>query len=162
MRNGSKQRYLHTYLNDHWAAAGAGVALVRRVAQENAATEWSGQLEAVAQAIVDDDDTLTAIRRTLGVGGGAVRRSVAIAAERVSRLKLNGRLVRYSPLSRVIETEGLLSGIAAKRQLWITLHSIVVPELAHVDIDRLVERADSQLAVVRAFHHHAAVVAFQD
>ena len=43
--------------------------------------------------------------------------------EKLGRLKLNGQLLGYSPLSRLIELEGLMLGIAGKLAMWIALSS---------------------------------------
>jgi hypothetical protein len=45
----------------------------------------------------------------------------AIVGERLGLLKLNGRIVNYSPLSRVLELEGLGLLIAFNESLWSTL-----------------------------------------
>ncbi len=152
---------LSLYLRDHWALAGAGVALARRAHRHNRDTPWGHQLERVARDIADDEDQLDAIRHTLAADGGRARRLAALAGERAARLKLNGRLVRYSPLSRVYEAEGLVSGITAKRQLWLALTEAVGPVSAGADLTVLVERADDQLATVAGFHRWAVTEAFQ-
>jgi hypothetical protein len=51
----------------------------------------------------------------LRFGGDKVKNIAAWGIEKVGRLKLNGQLTGYSPLSRVVELEGLLAGIAGKR-----------------------------------------------
>ncbi len=152
---------LHLYLRDHWALAGAGAALAKRAHRNNRDTPWSRQLERVARDIADDEDQLDAIRHTLAADGGRARRVAALGAERVARLKLNGRVLRYSPLSRVYEAEGLCSGITAKRQLWLALTEAIGPTCAGADLGLLVERADDQLATVAGFHRWAVTEAFQ-
>lgn len=152
---------LGLYLRDHWALAGAGAALARRVHHNNRDTPWGHQLERVARDIDDDEDQLDAIRHALGAEGGRARRTAALVGERLARLKLNGRLLHYSPLSRVYEAEGLVSGITAKRQLWLTLSEAVGPTCAGADLGVLVERADDQLATVAGFHRWAVSEAFQ-
>ncbi len=152
---------LGIYLRDHWALAGAGVALARRAHRNNRDTPWGHQLERVARDIADDEDQLDAIRHALGAAGGRPRRTAALVGERLARLKLNGRLVRYSPLSRVYEAEGLASGITAKRQLWLSLTEAVGPTCAGAELAILVERADDQLATVAGFHRWAVTEAFQ-
>jgi hypothetical protein len=66
---------------------------------------------------------------------------LAWAAEKVGRLKPNGHLTSYSPLSRLVELEGLKAGIEAKRSLWLALG-----EAGVADVAALVARADEQLA----------------
>ncbi|MEZ5411653.1 MAG: hypothetical protein R2761_26705 [Acidimicrobiales bacterium] len=152
---------LNRYVRDHWALAGAGAALARRAQRSNRNTPWGHQLERVARDIEDDDDTLDAIRHALGADGGRIRRLAVVGAERLGRLKLNGRLLSYSPLSRVYEAEGMAAGITAKRHLWLALAEAVGPTCAGADLNTLVERADDQLATVASFHRWAVVQAFQ-
>ncbi len=45
----------------------------------------------------------------------------AVVGERLGLLKLNGRIVNYSPLSRVLELEGLALLVAFNESLWHTL-----------------------------------------
>ena len=47
-----------------------------------------------------------------------VKRTLAFLSERAARLKTNGRLFTYSPLSRVVELETLALGILGKLALW--------------------------------------------
>ena len=74
--------------------------------------------------------------------------ALARTAERASRLTLNGRLLGYSPLSRVIELETLGAGILAKRGLWNALAKATDAQRVGLDFDDLVDRANTQLAVV--------------
>ena len=156
--------YLRTYLTDHWAAAGGGVALVRRIAEQNRNTQWATELDDLALQISADEQTLQAIRASLGFEvdtlNAKVRRGAVVIGERLSRLKLNGRLVGYSPLSRVLEAEGLISGITAKQRLWLALRDTVAIEIPEFDFGELAERAESQLITMRAFHLWAVTRAF--
>lgn len=156
------ERYLPLYLRDHWAAAGGGVSLARRISAENHSTPWAGELQELALQIAADDSMLQSIRMFIrtGSGRGRLRRRMVVVTERLSRLKLNGRLVRYSPLSRVLEAEGLISGITAKQRLWLAMRESVATELPDFDFDRLVDRAESQLITMRAFHLWAVTRAF--
>ena len=100
------------YLDDHWAGAGAGVALAKRLAAENEGTPWHAALCRIAVDIEADQQTLAELRVTeQGDRGFSFKRALAQGAERVGRLKLNGRLVGYSPLARVLELEALMSGV---------------------------------------------------
>lgn len=155
-------RLLEIYLRDHWAGAGAGEDLARRLADNNSRTSWAGELHDVATQIEQDDRTLSSVRDSLGMTGGRWKRSLAQIAERLSRLKLNGRLVGYSPLSRVVEVEALIAGVEAKRLLWTALEAVAPshPELAHYDLADLERRADEQLDILRRFHRKAVAEAF--
>lgn len=154
-------RLLEIYLDDHWAGAGAGERLARRLAKQNSDTEWADRLDQLADQIAEDDQTLAHIRSAFGIDGGKLKRAMAIGIERAGRLKLNGRFISYSPLSRLLECEALEAGVSAKRKLWTALRVAMAetPELNSFDLDRLVERADEQLDVLRSFHRFAAAMA---
>jgi hypothetical protein len=109
---------LATYLDDHRAGAAAGRSLSRRMAQENSDTGWAEKLAWLASEIEDDDHTLGELRAVLGVRGGLVKRALARVAVEAGRLKLNRRLFRYSPLSRLLEAEAMMAGVRAKKCLW--------------------------------------------
>lgn len=155
-------RLIEIYLRDHWAGAGAGEDLARRLADNNSRTHWADALDGVATRIAEDETTLGEVRDRLGITGGGWKRSLAQMGERVSRLKLNGRLLGYSPLSRVVEAEALIAGVTAKRLLWTALGTISGDhaQLARYDFAGLEQRADEQLATLRKFHREAVVEAF--
>ena len=78
-------------------------------------------------------------------------------AEKLGRLKLNGRLRGYSPLSRQLELEGLLVGITGKMALWKTLAELdaVDAERIGVDFARMAARAAEQRSTVEDLHRLA-------
>ena len=82
------------------------------------------------------------------------------AGELVGRLKTNGRLSTYSPLSRLLELEMLLAGIDAKRSLWRSLNTAAIGELSDFDFDEMERRASSQRTRLIPFHAQAALAAF--
>ena len=70
----------------------------------------------------------------------------AWAGEKLGRLKLNGSLLSYSPLSRLEEIEGLSLGVEGKLGLWQALKVTHGDDgrLRGVDLDALITRARSQ------------------
>ena len=151
------QKLLKIYLQDHHAASAAGLNLARRLARENAATSFADDLAGLAQEIAEDRAQLGTVLQVLRVEPSRVKIALAWSAERVARLKLNGRLLEYSPLSRLIELETLSAGIQAKRGLWQALGQIADRELG-VDLDRLTSRAEAQLALVERLRTRAAEI----
>ena len=115
------QELLGIYLDDHWAGAGAGTSLANRLATQNEGTQWSAELRRIADEIEQDQLTLGRLREACGSDGFSIKRLAAKAVERVSWLKLNGSLIGYSPLSRVLELEALIVGVKGKRLLWGSL-----------------------------------------
>jgi hypothetical protein len=152
-------RYLSIYLNDHLAGATLGVELAARTLRENEGTELGTTLRPLHAEIVEDRETLIGLMRELGIRRSQPKLAAAWAAEKVARLKPNGALSGYSPLSRVLELEGLAAGIAAKRALWLSLAEIDGLE-ARLDPAALAERAASQLERLEPFRRAAARVAF--
>ncbi|HET8739814.1 MAG TPA: hypothetical protein VFO17_08795 [Acidimicrobiia bacterium] len=151
------EKLVAIYLNDHWAGAGAGKALAKRVEGHNRGTEWGPILAEVATQIAEDERTLRELRERLGVGGGAAKRFLAVAGERVSRLKLNGRLVGFSPLSRLLEIEALICGVAGKKCLWSALRAIPgSTDLSDFELERLEQRAIEQMEILMSAHEKAA------
>ena len=140
-------RQLDIYLNDHLAGAMVGVELSRRAANSNRGTPSGEFLERLQQDIAEDRRTLLAVVRALGVDISPAKPSLAWIAEKVGRLKLNGRLRGYSPLSRLVELEGLEAGVAAKRSRWQALARAFPQDarLAGFDLDALIARAEQQL-----------------
>lgn len=90
---------LSIYLNDHLAAATAGANLARRAAGSNEGTAYGPGLEAVANEIEQDRAALVDVMRRLSVGHDHLKTGLAWGAERAGRLKFNGQLLGYSPLS---------------------------------------------------------------
>lgn len=85
-----------------------------------------------------------------------VKHGLALAAERAGRLKLNGRLRGYSPLSRLLELEGLVLGATGKRALWRALREVDDESLRSIDLVSLERRADAQLAELEQHRLEAA------
>ena len=106
-----------------------------------------------------DRETLIAIMERLGVGRGRLKPALAVAGERLGRLKPNGQLRGYSPLSRLDEIELLQIGVAGKRRLWRALEHTHAAELASFDLGALAERATAQLDRLEALHVKAAALA---
>jgi hypothetical protein len=139
-------RFLEIYLADHLAAATAGLALVRRAARSNTGTRTGDTLRRLTAEIDEDRHTLRRLVSDLGFSGSKPKEVVAWAAEKVRRLKLNGQLRGYSPLSRVLELEALSVGIAGKLALWETLQRVPDPRrrLRASELRHLIERARRQ------------------
>lgn len=142
-------KLLGIYLNDHLAGSTVGRDLARRAAGNNRDDPELGPFLAdLAQQIDDDRDALLSLMGRLDVGEDRIKQLGGWAAEKLGRLKLNGRLLGYSPLSRLVELEGLCLGIAGKRSLWKSLERLqhAEPRLAQADLPRLIARSERQLA----------------
>lgn len=155
-------RMLATYLRDHAAGAVAGEALARRCHKSNADTPFGAVLADIAAEIAEDRRTLAELMRDLDVSPSRVKGVIGAVAEFVGRLKSNGRLVRYSPSSRVVELEALAAGVLTKRNLWRSLSGAAAqrPELDAEQLDILEQRATTQLDRLLEAHRRAAATAF--
>ena len=147
-------RLFAIYLNDHRAGAAGGLSLARRMADRYGDQPEYRELVRLREEIAADVDELDRLRTHLGVRGARLKCALAVLAERLGRLKLNGRLLRRSPLSPLLELELLSGGVAAKRQLWVA--AMVVGRADGLDLHRLRDRADDQLERLRSLHRHAA------
>jgi hypothetical protein len=146
-------RYLAIYLNDHLAGAALGVELARRLRSSNSGdAEFGAPLARICGEIEEDRETLIRLTDRLGIKRGQIKPALAKAAERLGRLKPNGHLRTYSPLSRVLELEVLASGIGGKMQLWNALEESFGDSLEGFDFHALAERADRQGQVVEDLH----------
>jgi hypothetical protein len=151
-----------TYLSDHHAGATFGVELARRARDENEGTSYAAFFSRLATEIEQDRDELAAIMRSLDVGSDRLKESVAWAGEKLGRLKPNGRVLGYAPLSRVLELESLIAGVSAKLALWRGLEELVSqePRLDAELLARLADRAQRQLRDLRIQQRSAVRAAF--
>jgi hypothetical protein len=158
----TSERLLEIYLADHLAAATAGAALARRTAKSNAATTFGGALRRLAADIDDDRRTLQSIVAELGFRESKAKEAIAWAGEKAGRLKLNGQIRGYSPLSRVLELEALSVGVAGKLALWRSLQAVpgTTERLGGVDLELLAERAREQRDEIEELRLRAAREAF--
>jgi hypothetical protein len=142
----SSSARLATYLNDHLAGATVGVELVRRAAGSNRGTSYGQVLSELADELAADRRTLETIMNRLEVRQDRAKAALAWGAEKLGRLKLNGQLVGYSPLSRLEELEALVLAVHGKLLLWQTLTGLAAVDrrLADFDFSELAKRARSQ------------------
>jgi hypothetical protein len=100
--------------------------------------------------------------RKLAAGENVAKTTLAWIAERTGRLKLNGRLLSYSPLSRVEELEALRLGVEGKLALWRALKETRAtdPRLKGIDLDELARRAEGQRDELESMRLEAASQAF--
>ena len=109
-------KLLAIYLNDHLAGATLGVELARRLRGSNEGDpEFGPTLTELCAEIEADRETLEAMMEKLGVGRSKLKPLTAVLGERLGRLKLNGQLRGYSPLSRLVELEILQLGVTGKQ-----------------------------------------------
>jgi hypothetical protein len=152
---------LAIYLNDHRAGAVAGVELAKRTLGNNRGTEYEAFLERLVADIQEDQAALEGIIERSNLPKSPVKPGLAWAGEKVGRLKLNGAITGYSPLSRLVELEGLKLGITGKLSLWRSLKEARPQDAAVTDdeLDELIARAEAQMEVVEEHRLKAAKAA---
>lgn len=153
---------LGIYLNDHLAGATVGLELARRTHSQNKGNEVGRYFEQLIEDLNQDRESLKSVMEALNVPINQAKTAAGWLAEKVGRLKFNGRLIGYSPLSRLEELEALCMGVEGKLSLWRTLKIAAEAEerLEGVDLDGLVRRAEQQRADLERFRVTAAAEAF--
>ena len=159
-RPASPTTLLGIYLNDHAAAAVAGLELARRCQASNRGTALGRDLAIFVTEAGEDREQVLRLLRRLGVPEDRKKRAAAFVAERVARLKLNGQLLGYSDLSRLVELEALCSGVEAKLSLWRSLQQVAGGEAVGADLDHLVARAQRHREMLEGHRLEAARRAF--
>ncbi|MCW4355941.1 hypothetical protein ONR57_21785 [Hoyosella sp. YIM 151337] len=150
-------------MNDQLALGIGWRQLAKRSQRSNRGTEVGNALAEVATGIAEDVETFRDMMRRLGFRENPVKVLGALASERLGRLKLNGRIVRYSPLSRFDELDFLTMGIEGKKQLWHTLESLadLTTRLPEVDFQHLIDRAEHQRTLLEPHRLQAGKAAFR-
>jgi hypothetical protein len=155
-RPGSK--YLPIYLNDHLMGSTTGLELVRRIAHEYPGTDLGVFADGLAAEIAEDRDTLLEIMDRLGASRDQAKVALGWVTEKVGRLKLNGELRDRSPLSPLVELEGLSIGIEGKHLMWVVLAEVdaVAEAIGRDRLAKLVARAVDQRERVEVHRRAAA------
>jgi hypothetical protein len=136
---------LKTYLQDHHAGSTTGLELARRAARSNADDPAYGpELARIATEIDEDRETLERLMDHLGTAPHRIKDLGAWAFEKLGRLKPNNSLLSYSPLSRVVELEGLALGVTGKLALWRALREVLGDAEGEFDFVALAARAEDQ------------------
>ena len=153
---------LRIYLRDHEAASVGGLQLFRRCCKANRGTAYAAELQRLTEDVRANRDALRRICQMFGVEYSTLGRAAAYAGATLGRIKMNGRVFKYSPLSRVIELEALSSGVMSQLRLWESLVrlSAVEGRLDQVELSRHVTEASGQLDALHLLHDKAVDEAF--
>lgn len=135
----ARSTYLKIYLQDMEAFTKAACRLAGRTLGSNRNTPYRPTLERAHAVLQAENEAQRALMDAAGVAPNALKDAAAVAAETLGRLKLNGEWLSYSPLSRVLELQGLLAAVHARSGFWRA-----VAHLAGADA-----RFDAQLAAER-------------
>jgi hypothetical protein len=152
------RKLLGTYLNDHLAGSTVGLELAKRARGSNKDNDYGAVLARIVTEIDEDRETLQRLMGAFEINRDRPKVAVAWIAEKLGRLKPNGRLTSYSPLSRLVELEMLALGLAGKVSLWEALGEVADQDtrLDAAELKRLAERAERQRAEVWKLRQRAA------
>ena len=156
------EKRLRIYLNDHSAGSLTGYELAKRCLASNEGTELGDYLRTFVAQLEDERADLKRLMESLGFPEDKFKEGMGWMAEKAGRLKLNGQIRGYSPLSRVIELEGLVIGVTGKRSLWRSVkeYGTTDPRVGVIDVDRLEQQAQAQLEELEKHRLGAAEKAF--
>ncbi len=154
----TRQSRLDIYLNDHLAGSTAGAGLVRRMVSEHGDSPYGDELKALAAEIAQDRQSLFRVVADLGIPVKRYKLYGAWLGEKIGRVKPNGRLLRRSGLSLLVELEALRMAAQGKALLWQALLA-AAPQDARLDAERLeqlLHRARQQGETLETLHERAA------
>jgi hypothetical protein len=157
-RGSALSKFLDIYLNDHLAGATAGRELAKRALSENAENDFGRYLGGLVSDIESDIGSLEDLMERLEVSTDRLKTTAAWVLEKVGRLKLNGQLWGYSPLSRLVELESLALGVEGKLSLWRSLAHTLESDsrVKGFDFEALIRSAERQRAELEVQRLRAA------
>ncbi|MDJ0318945.1 hypothetical protein [Pseudarthrobacter sp. PS3-L1] len=147
------KKLLGIYLNDHYAGAAAGRKRMANMAKMYKESPVGPQLRIIANQVDEETRSLEGLIRYLGISRSRHLVAAAAIGERLGRFKLNGRVIRASPLTPLVEAEFMRSAIVAKIGLWRTLMDLS----PHLNLDpanfqNLQDQAATQLLTFDDMH----------
>lgn len=144
------------YLSDHAAGAATLVQRLRRMA-ETYGPDLAVPMAVLADTLERERDWVMSLMTSRQLTPSRWKSAAGVVAERIGRLKLNGRTLQQSPLSPLLELELLGSGLRGKRSGWRTLlewsaELEIDPDELHAllaDVDRQIDQVEALLAKQR-------------
>lgn len=132
--------------------------LFRRSARTHSSAHAREVLARIGAEVEAERSDLHAIASTIGARHVRALELAASVGERIGRLKLNGALLRRSPLSDLVEVEALLLGVTGKLRLWTALLTLAATDdrLDQTQLQRLADQAENQLEALQHLHDTAA------
>jgi hypothetical protein len=157
-----ERRLLGIYLSDHLAGSAGGRSLAKRIAKSHGMESARREGERLVSEIDEERAVLERTMGALGTSPSRIKERLAPALELVGRLKLNGSLTTRSPLSDLVELEGMSLGVNGKLRMWQALRILAPgePALDEGQLDRMIEQAEAQIARLDALRAQATTRAF--
>ncbi len=149
------------YLNDHRALLAAELAIANRCRSSNEGSELAHDLTVHIGEVTTDqvllDECITSLNGTVD----RLKTGAALLAERLGRLKTNGQLIGYSPLSRLIELEALIAATRGRLSVWNTLDHCSTSALLPAEPGNRGHIAHEQITILERHHRAATDAAFK-
>lgn len=158
----STKDLLRIYLRDHHAGAVAGNELAKRSARSNDGTPFGTLLGTIERELDEDLVIVERMMERLEVTPAKGKDAAAWTAEKLGRLKLNGSITKYSPLSRVLELEGLSLVLQTRKGMLSTMEQLNDERLDVSELTRLKERVEDQQKRIDEAKREAIAIAFSD
>jgi len=158
----SANEQLATYLNDHLGGANAGVEMARELQKDVEGERDADLLGRLAEEIEEDVETLRALLEIIGITRNPVKQAAGWLAEKVQRVTVGEVVTGSAHLTRLLKVESLSLGVEGKLGFWLALMEVTAanPQLAGIDLPRLVERARDQRRRLETVRLDAARRAF--
>ena len=153
------RRLTRIYLNDHVALMALLIDVAERSAKSNRDSPLGARLVGLRRDLVSQRETLERVMGRLRLRRSRPKVALARFGQRIGRLKLNGRLTSYSPLSRLFELESLLAGLEANRAVMESLRLLDDPRLHGFDFGALARAAEEQHDELERFRREAVATA---
>lgn len=149
-------RYRSIYLNDNLALMVGARTLARRTARSNKRSDLGAYLSALASELETDIADVRNVMEQLSVPVSRFKVPAVRIGAFFGRLKLNGRILKYSDLSRVVELEALCLLTASKQRFWESIADVDVENLAELNPHALAARSGRQLEKLSELRRDAA------
>lgn len=153
---------LGAYLSDHLAGSVAALDLIEKLRSRNEGTPLATFLSELEPEIEADKQVVEQLIERIGEAKNVVKQAGGWVVEKLTRVRVDPRITGSPDLSRLLELEMLAMGIDGKLALWSALRGVTGahPDVAALDLDDLVARAESQRLGVENHRVEAAVQAF--
>lgn len=143
-------RAIDTYLNDHLAGATAGSDLAEQIRVRHEGSDLGAVMKSLAEEIEHDRRALLDLMERMGTTGNPIKQATGWVVEKVSRVKFSGVLSGDPDQGSFLALESLYLGIEGKASMWRALKEVAdeYPPLTTTNLDELLERAETQKAIV--------------
>ncbi|GAA0941704.1 hypothetical protein GCM10009554_33560 [Kribbella koreensis] len=143
---------LATYLQDHYAGSAAGIELFKRAADQQTDPVVRTALAKMVQEVEEERTALERYLAAVGAKPDQLKNAGAWMAEKLSRLKPNGELLRRSPLSDLVELETLRIAVEGKAAGFRTLRALAdeEPHFDAAELDSLLTQVAQQIEDLEA------------